>query len=384
MARRRSLVTVVAAAALVAGVLWVRDGTAAVEADLAGPPPSPVPAPSAADGATDGLVVSANGVEGLRLGTSAPTEQFGPSTPDGCTLTWPPPERIDVHPGVDVVAWALDGDVVSVTVASWDVLESVDERVRTWLGPTLGSPIQAAAELPGARQDVTRVSPDGPTVTVVTVPGRGVEVVYSDVPTWAGPGTPETTGRVTTIEVRHPVGRGCVAADDPEQFGAGGGTTGVLDLDGLEHVRIGDDVDALVAAGHLLEEIPSGGIPDDPAPGGCRAFSTVAAPWARVTALEDRVAKVQTWSPDVRTSFGVQGGAGLEEIRAQFPDLYVAEPTSGLGDLVWQVDGTTVSAAMWPATMFVPDVDRAFQAGPPVVHAVSVTAPGVEAWSADC
>jgi hypothetical protein len=385
MTRARSVVTVVAAAALVAGVLWVRDGTAAGDADLAGPPPPSSPAPSEPVADSGVLLLEPNGIDGLRLGSSGQGLQSVAETPGGCAASWmPSPGGSGGSATWDINAWTVDGEVVSITLGTWSEPHAAVADVATWLGPTLGSPIEAAAELPGARTERTRAAPGSAPVTVVTVPGRGVEVVYSDLVGWAPPGSPETGGRVTTVELRYPAGRACDAADIPQVYGAPSGDLGpALDLDGIDGARFGDDVGEAVASGRLSPEGSPGSATADGQR--CEAFVTAAEPWPRVLALDDRVVQVNVWSPDLRTSFGVQGGAGLDELRAALPGLEVGYGVEADGgDVTVDVDGTRVRVTLWPATVFVPDVDRPTQAGPPVVHSVVVTAPGVEDAEQPC
>ena len=49
----------------------------------------------------------------------------------------------------DTSVWVVDGVVSSVVLTRWAPAQEVDPGVRTWLGPTLGSPIEAAEALPG-------------------------------------------------------------------------------------------------------------------------------------------------------------------------------------------------------------------------------------------
>lgn len=372
MARAR-VVTGAAAAALLLGVLAVRSGTAVDQAGLAEAAP-PAPSPSAPDETVVDLLLEANGLPGLRLGTSgastvSPAHEVQDAS--GCRLGWHTglSEGSDL-PGADVDwetnAWVVDGEVVAVVVNRWSDQQQASEVLRTWLGPTLGSPLAAAQELPGAR--TARHTPfggDGPTVSVVTVPLDGVEVVFGDAPSWPGPrtgraGTEDPGTRITSIEVRYPAARACAME---ELYAAATGAE-VLDADGAGRVRLGEPVGPLLADG-LLEEETGATSP----PPGCRTFVSPEAE-LRVTAVDDVVVSVQAYGVR-RTSFGVQTGDGVDEVRAVFPDLGPVG-TAGFASADVEVDGHVVRLEMAEGFDFVPDLERPVLGGPRVVQRFTV------------
>ncbi len=402
--RRSGLVVGVTVVALLVAVVTVRDGTAADDADLAVGPqePSPVPSPEPSEGgAGPGTVVlGANGLPGLRLGTEAlDTPDSFDETPSGCRWVW---DEDAGTSGSEVrqeqvtwqaAAWAVDDEVVSVYVAGWDGASSPSERLTSWLGPTLGSPIEAAQELPGATTVTERpFGAAGPVIQVVTVPERGVEVVYSDLPSYGGLGTPETgTGRISTMEVRTPGGRACTLADvfgppPGEQVPPGGL---VVDVDGVGPLRLGTSVAALAD----LEEVIFRGDGDGDgvtADGrdimSCLSFSLDGGPDARgfasATAHEGVVTEVQVWDPGLATSFGLPAGADADDVRRLFPETAGrSDPEMGTSPVVVDVDGAPVELQMQPDEVWLPDLERPAQGGVPRLTGVVLRTPGTPQYA---
>lgn len=376
MGRTKVLVTVATAGALLVAVVAVRGDTAAVEADLAAPP-EPVPSASEApvDGLTDGVLVAANGIPGMRLGAAPGDSQgFYEDTPAGCRLVW---DEDAGTSGSDVglssvqwesSAWVVDGRVVSVFLGSWSEADEASQDLRTWLGPTLGSPLEAAQELPGARSVVERpLGADGPSVTVVTVPGRGVEVVYSDALQGGFEPGPRK-GRITTLEVRRPEARVCTFQEldpfNPSQEPV------TLDIDGVAGVRLGTPVEEMLVA----ENVTSEGL----GPPGCRSFSVESEQgWVRAIATSDVVTELQVFGR-VATTFGLPAGADTDQVRAAFPELADRSDEVLLagGQTSVQVDGVDIRLDIYPGTVWVPDVERPVTGGPPVVQGITLRTVG--------
>lgn len=368
---------------LVAAVVLVRGDTAAVESDLVADAPEPSASAAPATPAQDRL--EANGLDGARIGSRQGQQVFrtGESS-TGCTMAMPLFESssTDTRAQDDwqTSTWLVDGLVAAVLVQGYGSTLNPQPGLRTWLGPGLGSPLREAQLLPGARTATEQpFGGAGPTVKVVTVPGDGVEVVVSDVPSsWSEDGS-EVAGResvITTIEVRRPAARVCAVEDDPSIFSGVPDTLPRLDLDGVDGVRLGDDAETLVADG-LLEGTQLR------AAEGCQAYGLVDEP-VTVTAVDGVVVQVQVFGL-VETSFGLPRGADLAAVRAAFPQLGQAAGTGSAGRLSVVVDGaTTVALEMYPEFRFVPDVEAPVTGGPPVVQSVTVRATDVPASSLLC
>ncbi|WP_380168013.1 hypothetical protein [Jannaschia sp. R86511] len=378
--RRSAVVAVVTGVALLLAVVAVRDGTAAQEADLAGPqePLPPAPPPEGP------VALSANGVPGLRLGAAPPATGAGEvRTPSGCRMVWVPLGEGDAPFGPTVPVswetsgWVVDDEVVAVVLGAWSDGADVSADLETWLGPTFGSPIEAAQELPGARTTTERPhGPDGPAVQVVTVPANGVEVVLSDVPTFGGTDLAVTgSGRITTMEVRKPAARACALADAAGAEGRGW----TVDLDGIGPLRLGAAAAGLRRAEGVTVDGPPG---VDPAPATpCQSFSLSGSPGltgvARAVAVDGVVTEVQVYDSGVGTSFGLPAGADADDVRARFPET-ANRPgdTMGSGSVQVVVDGVTVELQLADRSAWVPDVERPVQGGVPTLAAVVVRAPG--------
>lgn len=390
--RRNVIVGAATVAGLLLAVLAVRGGTAADEADLAGPAePSPAPSEDTAPGP---VVLSANGLPGLRLGARPDQRQgFPEQTTDGCQMVWHDPGGMpgfEVPPGGptwETGTWVVDDEVVSVVLGTWSERTEVDERLRTWLGPTLGSPVEAAQELPGARTVVERpYGSAGPVVTVVTVPERGVEVVFSDAPAFTSAGA--QGGRITTIEVRKPAARPC-ALGDVYGSGAGGDSLPGLtvDVDGVGPLRLGTsteellDVDGVVAqpvqtggrlsGGQLAEETDADVV--------CQPFTLDPPPGAdgyvRAVALDGVVTEVWVSGQALTTSFGLAPGADVDEVRARFPALAdVSDRLLGIANV--DVDGVPVRLHLQPEVVWLPDLERPVEGGRLTVAGVVLRTPG--------
>lgn len=384
MGRTRALTGCAAAAALLVAVLSVRGGTAAEEADLAAGLPVPTTEPStgpSADARPDHVLVGANGLPGLRLGSATPSGGFPEPTSAGCTLVWDETSgtqgstvRLD-QVSWDTNAWAMDGAMVSVLVGSWSDVVSPSESVRTWLGPTLGSPIEAAQELPRARTTRERAPGGvGPVVTVVAVPGRGVEVLYSDLPLNSPFDREE--GRITTIEVRRPEARACEMRElyrTTEEPATSEPLT--IDADGVGPLRLGATEAELLAAPGVVADDMGGST-------GCRAFSWQqgSAAWLRATVVEGVVTEV-TASGVAATSFGLPAGATADEVRARFPELAGrSDELMSRSSTAVDLDGVTLELQLVPAQLWVPEVDRPFDGGPLSVNGVVVRSPGASPY----
>lgn len=322
MPRRTALVaTGVVATALLLGVVAVRGGTAAQEQDLltAGPEVEATAPPDVE------VLLEANGTEGARLGTE-PAEGSDPGMEDAsgaCTLVFEPLLRAGVttssgppHPWSTAV-WVREDRVVSLLVSSVDGVASGDVGLRTWLGPTLGSPIQAAQELPGARSVLERpFGTDGPAVTVVTVAARGTEVVFGDAPV----GLPQDRaagdeaggpGGITSIEVRYPRARSC----DGSWSAEGPAVEVQADIGGVGQVRLGSDPAEVIEAGLLLDDgSASGGA--DPV---CRWLAPGELP-VSVQVVDGLVAAIFL-PPTAGEGLGLPADADVSQVAAVFPEL---------------------------------------------------------------
>jgi len=383
--------------ALFVAVVAVRGGTAANDADLAVGLQEPSPEPSEEGTGSETVVLRANGLPGLRLGTTAlDTPDSFHETPSGCRWVWDEAAGTsdsDVRQDRvtwEAAGWAVDGEVVSVYVTAWDGASSPSEHLTNWLGPTLGSPIEAAKELPGATTVTERpFGSSGPVVQVVTVPERGVEVLYSDRPSYVWPGSSETgTGRISTIEVRTPAGRARTLADvfgpgPDEQVPPGF----VVDVDGVDPLRLGTSVATLAD----LEQVTFHGAGDGvTADGGsitsCQSFSLDGGPDARghvaAVAHDGVVTEVQVWDPGLATSFGLPAGADADDVRRLFPETAGrSDPELGLSSVVVDVDGAVVELQMQPEEVWLPDLESPVQGGVPTLTGVVLRTPGTPQYA---
>lgn len=402
--RRNAIVGAATVAGLLLAVLAVRGGTAADEADLAGPP-EPSPAPSEETG-PDPVLLAADGLPGLRLGAAPGPGQGAPEAPTGdCWLTWEDPggmEGLEAPPGGlhwDVGAWVVDDEVVSVVLGTWSDVSEVSQGLRTWLGPTLGSPVEAAQELPGARTVVERpFGAAGPDVSVVTVPEQGVEVVFSDVPVVV-PGAQDEGGRITTIEVRKPAARPCSLADtfggatDGSADGGGDSLPGfTVDVDGVGPLRLGASAEDLLDEDVVVAEpaqtggrFSDGALADQAdADTVCQPFTLALPPEAggfvRAVALDGVVTEVWVSGPALTTSFGLDPGADADDVRARFPELAgVSDQLMGVANV--DVDGVPVRLELQPEVVWLPDVERPVEGGSLRVGGIVLRTPGTPEFS---
>ncbi len=383
--------------ALLGAVLAVRGGTAAEDADLAGPV-QPSPAPSE-DTGPEPVLLAANGLPGLRLGTrpdrrQVPMEELA----NGCQIVWEPggTEWVDVSSdGVsawETAAWVVDDEVVSVVLGTWFHATEVSAGLRTWLGPGFGSPVQAAQELPGARTAVERpYGSTGPVVNVVTVPARGVEVVFSDAPPPGppGPGGPDDDGRITTIEVRKPAARSCALADTYGSAATGGDSLpgSTVDVDGVGPLRLGATSEQLVDAADVVAEptvtggrLAGGDLADEAdADVVCQSFTLAVPPGAdgyvRAVALDGVVTEVWVSGQALTTSFGLAPGADVDDVRARFPEL--ADVSDQLLDVAYvEVDGVPVRLELQRELVWLPDLERPVEGGTLRVAGMVLRTPG--------
>lgn len=415
--RRSRLVVGVTVVALLAAVVAVRGGTAADDADLAVGLDEPLPQPSPGRSQDDGqgtVLLAADGLPGLRLGRAAVDDDGGAAeTVAGCRLV-----RSDLgdSSGTDVsvdqavwetAAWVVEEEVVSVFVGAWGDSSSPSALLDTFLGPTIGSPVQAAQELDGATTVTERpFGADGPVVTVITVAGRGVETVYSDLPPYGARDTSEQAeGRISTVEVRLPAGRPCTLADTdlppadlpPEgapgaaaDAAVGDGPAGdgpvvdgpVMDLDGTGPFRLGTPVADLAGVVGVVDD----GAGERLAAGDgrvvtCQSFflrDGAGSPGVvRATALDGVLTEVRAYGPGLSTTFGLPSGADADDVHALCPETAGrADPVTGAGVIVVDVDGTTVELQMQPARVWLPDLERPVEGGVSTVDGVVVRTPG--------
>ncbi len=150
----------------------------------------------------------------------------------------------------------VDGTVSAVVLTRWDPAPEVVAGLGTWLGPTLGSPVEAASELPGARTSGRAAARPGgagghrrPRLRL-----DGVDVVFSDAIYDMSAVTEQARGRITTVEVRNPRARHCTQQALSElgpRIWAGPppapGTDLTLGLDGVAAAPIGSSAGDLVA-----------------------------------------------------------------------------------------------------------------------------------------
>lgn len=223
---RRTTLAAVSSVLLVVGVLAVRGGSAAGQEDLRPPAAGSSQGPSApAPPGLQPVVLEPDGLPWARLGSdgdglATATEDRDAAVggqPGGCVPAWSPTVDASGHPWESTVR-LLGGEVVSVVLSRPDPTSAELPGLRTWLGPTLGSPLSSAAALPGARTTTLRPSgPDGAVVTTVLVPGSdagGPETLLSDAPRGRA-SDDEDLGRTTRIEVRLPAGRACSPGAPP-------------------------------------------------------------------------------------------------------------------------------------------------------------------------
>ena len=386
--RTRAWVPAAAALLLVVGVLATRGGTAAAEDDLLPPaadPPAPsAPSPAPSADAVQAVAIQANGIPGMRLGTDGrelllpfgggDMASYGPQgTPGGCATAYEPPGSTEQN--WDAAAWVVDGLVSAVVLSRWDTSGPVRPAVTTWLGPTLGSPVRAASDLAGARTTVERpFGPDGPAVTVVVVPGDGVEVVYSDA-TYDQASVPESDrGRVTTLEVRQARARPCAMQDvqasyrtwpDPEEVDVS------LGPGGLDVAPIGTPVD-------VVRALP--GVGTYPGvTGACETFhlTTEGGGSVRLTVLDGVVVSAHAHGT-VPTDLGVAPGDGVAEVQAAYPELLTPGEAVVPGTAEVAMGDRVLGLDLWPTEAWVPEVELPVTGGPVVVESLSVRDAAVE------
>lgn len=371
MPRSTALVAAVAAALLLVGVVAVRSGTAAEDVDLAGPAPEPSAGPS--EPPWDGVVLEANGLPGLRLGTRP--AGVVPWEEGACDPVW---DRAGVVSSTSAswqaAGWVRDGRLVSVVLSTWLLDPQVDPLLRTWLGPTLGSPSVAARELPGARPEVHRpFGADGPTVTVTVVPLDGVEVVYGDAPVGVGGPGQSDQPVITSIEVRRPEARACETTDTMVLAGVES-TDLDVDAGGAGPVRLGAPVQPLIDSGVLLEDGQASGGADPP----CRWLSAGDLPLS-VQAVDGRVVEVSVHA-EAPGAFGLAPGAGVDELVETFPELAGQQELLGW-DHSAEVDlgPASLRVDLFPEVRYVPELDQPVLGGEAQVAGYTLRAPEPEA-----
>lgn len=381
------------AVVLLVAVVAVRDDTAAVPADLAVAQDEPSPEPSPEPSQDGPVVLAANGLPGLRLGAEGRDgDAWLIETPAGCRMVWDdgggaagsdvPPDQ----PPWQTAAWVVDEEVVSVFISGWDESTEPSDLLRTWLGPTIGSPIQTAQELPGARTVTERpFGGTGPVVHVVTVPERGVEVVYSDLSAEGRFSRSEPGGgRISTVEVRRPAGRACALGETLLATDATSGPGPVVDADGVGLFRLGTPVADLVGAEGVVSHGSAEGSTDDDGGGPCRSFTLDGGPEAQgaVTAVaqDGVVTEVQVWHPGLSTSFGLPAGADVDDVHALFPETADRAPVDWMGVVV-DVDGTEVELQMQPEQVWLPDLERPAEGGVLKVGGVTLREPGTQPYA---
>lgn len=381
---------------LVVGVLGARGSSAVDEADLLPAPPAAVAPSPAASAADVEVLLVADGVEGMQLGSSgadlarpdfwvSPSDGTGTDgaaadPPGGCTLAWPA-----VHEEGRTwssQAWIVDDEVSAVVITRDDPASLQPPGLDTWLGPTLGSSIGAAGELPRAKtRTEAPFGTDGPQVTVVVVPVDGVEVVYSDAVFALDDVAEQARGRVTTIEVRHPRARACSGEmfDDIAPVAVGEAAPGlVVGRDGLTDAPIGSDEAVL----HALPGAQSqgGGVCEAfllPVDGGTIRAVTVSG----VTAMASVEGEV---ADEVYGDLPFRVGMTSEEVSASTPPE-AGQPVEAGDEMVEVTLGErVVRADLQPLWRWVDDVEVPVSGGPPVVHRVSVRNAAVNQAQVSC
>ena len=386
--RTRTWVPAAAALLLVVGVLATRGGTAAAEDDLLPPaaePPPSAPSPEPSADVVQAVAVEANGIPGMRLGTDGrellspfgggDVASGGPlqETPGGCATAYEPPGSTEQNWGA--AAWVVDGLVSAVVLSRWDTSGPVRPVVTTWLGPTLGSPVRAASELVGARTTVERpFGHDGPAVTVVVVPGDGVEVVYSDATYDQASVLESDRGRVTTLEVRQAGARPCAMQDVQASYRTGADPEEVavsLGPGGLDVAPIGTPVDVVRA---LPGVGPHPGVTD-----ACETFhlTTEGGGSVRLTVLDGVVVSAHAYGT-VPTDLGVAPGDGVAEVQAAYPELLTPGEAVVPGTAEVVMGDRVLGLDLWPAVAWVPEVELPVTGGPVVVESLSVRDAAVE------
>jgi hypothetical protein len=267
--------------------------------------------------------------------------------------------------------------VSSVQLTSWEQPGGVLPGVETWLGPTLGSPVESVSELPGARTVTEHPhGTSGPAVTVVRVPLGGVELVASDAQYDMTSLPEDLSGRITTIEVRHPRARACsqeaLDAVGPALWGypQSPGLDLELGLDGITAFPLGTPV-------QVLDENP--GLTRELSQDACAAYSGTTADggWVRLVALDGAVAQAEAWGP-VPSAMGLPNHGSEADVRAALPQTWEKYPQALPSRVEVAVGERVVVVDLHPGVAYVPDVDVPVQGGPSLVQGVSVRHAGAE------
>ncbi len=385
--RRRQAVRLGAASAVTAGVLVA--GVVVGSGELTTDAAPPATAPTADTGPEVGSLMSPEGLPGLALGEAmdVPEADLRP-TDSGCDgLQTQEVSTTAVGPAsmgaTEVIAWLRDGVLVSVWVTVFpDRVQVPGDVPRTWLGPTLRSPLSAALELPGAR--LVKDDPLGdaaPAVSNVVVDaGDGVELVYSDVPV----GDQPSGGRVTTLVLRTEAGRGCGLSPAEVTVMPGQGTpeqegTIALSATGTDAVRLGGSVGAALAEGALAAgPVPPPGEPEpsgDPLDGrGCTSY-TDPVTGLGVWADGDTVVGIGSVPGGLRFELAaeqeVRSGQPLSELESRPGAVPVRAPLSSIGTAVdLQVAAGVRARVSGYEQLVLAETTGVLVPGPPLVDAV--------------
>lgn len=378
---------------LVLGVLVVRGDSAAEEEDLraATESPSEPPVDDAVKPAE--VLLTADGMEGMRLGTpkaglvspvfgSGPRPVTADDLPAGCMPAYE--SGYEEARTWDSQAWLVDDTVTAVLITRRNPNLATPAGLDTWLGPALGSPIEAAEELPGARTRTERpTGAQGPEVTVVVVPADGVEVVFSDIVFDLRAVPEQARGRVTTIEVRLPRARACsqeaLSEFSPVTLEETAADT-AISLDGVTGAPIGSDA-------AVVRDLP-GVHAQNSGLEGCEAFLLSAGHGLlRVVAVDGVVASASVWgdvSEDSWDELPFRIGMSAEEVSAAIPEGAEPVPAASPEAVEVRLGKRLVRVDLAPPWRWVEDVEIPVSGGPPVVHTITVQDAEVDPGKTSC
>lgn len=311
-------------------------------------PPASTPEATESVAADVGIRLAPDGLPGLTLGEAVDPEVWRVGFLDErtCFSVVDPAEPGATPLPLDALAAVQleDGRVVGLVVhlRADAITLAPDERLQTWLGPTLGSPLAEAVALPGA-QAVTE-DPPGSTVAPVTsvvVPTDDGEVVFSDAPL---PDGSPADGRITLVTVRQAGTGPCAGVRDFEP-GVGGGEVDAwtrLDAGGSEVVRLGAPVAPLVEAGELEPADPFSVNALEGRTRSCEAWTRADDP--RVIVVSDADGRIvatgtgQLSLGGFSTDFGIEPGQDLTEVEGLFAASYAATPRGSFFGTVADVE----------------------------------------------
>lgn len=354
----RVLLVAVGAAVLVVGVLLVRPGTAVTEADLVpAPSGSAEPSEPAADPVPAAADLAAGPFFGIALGDStARLEALGYrlGTPAaGCTPVVPGP--LAPGPGQGFTAWAVDGRLASVAL---DVSAGSPSPLAELLGRKLADLAAAPAALRQVSLVPVRWSDRPVAVSLVELPGRGVQVLAADV---------RPDGAVDHVELSIPAADRCdavLSATSVSSTLLGFAGWGPVVL-GTDETSLREEVVVSPAEGRVLRVDPDTGA----VLRRCRTLVVHDPPGPASVLLVDGM--VRSVSIDAGgTEAGLRGGDGAAAVTRAYPDITTAYVESrweqGLA-VSWQYPEGELRVYGGPDRAPVPGLDAEIDGPGPVV-----------------